>query len=150
MQKGLIIKAISGEYKIITDEREEFVCKPRGLFRYKEKTPKVGDIVDFDLKTRIILRIHPRRNELDRPIIANLDKAFLTFSVREPDLNLNLLDRLISIVEYNDIEIVIVLQNSTCLRTRVSSNRSERTMKKSAIGYIRAVLVSPTMKSKRK
>lgn len=108
MQKGLIIKAISGEYKIITDEREEFVCKPRGLFRYKEKTPKVGDIVDFDLKTRIILRIHPRRNELDRPIIANLDKAFLTFSVREPDLNLNLLDRLISIVEYNDIEIVIV------------------------------------------
>ena len=108
MQRGLIIKSISGEYKVITDDRQEFICKPRGLFRYKESTPKVGDIVDFDPKKRVILRIHPRRNELDRPIIANLDKVFLTFSVREPDLNLNLLDRLLSIVEYNDIGVVIV------------------------------------------
>jgi ribosome biogenesis GTPase len=108
MRKGLIIKSISGEYKVITENNEEFICKPRGLFRYKEKTPKVGDYVDFDPKTRIILKIDPRRNELDRPIIANLDKVFLTFSVKEPDLNLNLLDRLLSIVEYNDIGIVIV------------------------------------------
>ncbi|HEY8395569.1 MAG TPA: ribosome small subunit-dependent GTPase A [Bacilli bacterium] len=108
MQKGLIVKSISGEYKVITDKGEEFICKPRGVFRFKEKTPKVGDIVDIDEKARVILQIHPRRNELERPIIANLDKVFLTFSVKEPDLNLNLLDRLLSITEYNDIKIIIV------------------------------------------
>ena len=108
MKSGLIIKSISGDYKVITENNEEFVCKPRGLFRHMEETPKVGDLVDFDEKTKIILKIHPRKNELYRPIIANLDKVFLTFSVKEPDLNLNLLDRLLSIVEYNDINIVIV------------------------------------------
>lgn len=108
MRRGIIIKSISGEYRITTPEGEFFDCKPRGLFRHQEEVPKVGDEVDFDEKTRAIIKIHPRRNELDRPIIANLDKVFLTFSVKEPDLNLNLLDRLLSIIEYNDIESIII------------------------------------------
>ncbi|HHX79718.1 MAG TPA: ribosome small subunit-dependent GTPase A [Acholeplasmataceae bacterium] len=119
MRKGLIIKSISGDYKVITENNEEFICKPRGLFRYKEKTPKVGDYVDFDDKTKTILKIHPRRNELDRPIIANLDKVFLTFSVKEPDLNLNLLDRLLAIIEYNDIGIVIVFTKLDLLEDKI-------------------------------
>jgi ribosome biogenesis GTPase len=108
MRTGIIIKSISGDYRVITPEGDIYDCKPRGLFRHQEESPKVGDEVDFDEKTRAILKIHTRRNELERPIIANLNKVFLTFSVKEPDLNLNLLDRLISIIEYNDIEIIIV------------------------------------------
>jgi ribosome biogenesis GTPase len=108
MQKGLIIKSISGEYTIITPEDKLCICKPRGLFRYQEEAPKVGDRVEFDEKKRTILKILPRRNELERPSLANLDKVFLIFSVKEPDLNLNLLDRLITIIEYSDIEIVII------------------------------------------
>ncbi|MDD4000204.1 MAG: ribosome small subunit-dependent GTPase A [Bacilli bacterium] len=108
MQSGLIIKSISGEYTVYTNKGEEYVCKPRGLFRHHEQSPKVGDYVDFDEKDRIIGKIHPRKNELERPTIANIDKVFLTFSVKEPDLNLNLLDRLLSIIEYNDIKIIII------------------------------------------
>ncbi len=37
-----------------------------------------------------------------------LIKLFLVFSVKEPDLNLNLLDRLLAIIEFNNIEAVIV------------------------------------------
>ena len=44
-----------------------------------------------------------RKNDLIRPVIANVDKAFLVFSVKEPELNLNLLDRMIAIIEYNNI-----------------------------------------------
>ncbi|HOA79226.1 MAG TPA: ribosome small subunit-dependent GTPase A [Bacilli bacterium] len=116
--RGLIIKAISGEYTIIDQENKIHVAKPRGLFRFKEHAPKVGDWVEFDAKHKVIQKIARRRNELNRPVIANVDKVFLVFSVREPDLNLRLLDRLLAIIEYMDIEIVIVFTKLDLLADR--------------------------------
>lgn len=107
MKEGQIIKSISGEYTIFTGE-EKIVCKPRGIFRYKGMTPKVGDYVLVNDDTKSIVGIKPRKNDLIRPVICNVDKAFLVFSVKEPDLNLNLLDRLLAIIEFNNIEAVIV------------------------------------------
>lgn len=106
MKKGLIIKSISGEYHIKTTEGI-FICKPRGVFRYKGLTPKVGDVVEFD-DNNSIQKINPRKNDLIRPFVCNVDKAFLVFSVKEPELNLNLLDRLLAIMEYNDILPIII------------------------------------------
>ena len=116
--RGLIIKAISGEYTIIDQENKIHVAKPRGLFRFKEHAPKVGDWAEFDAKHKVIQKIAQRRNELNRPVIANVDKVFLVFSVREPDLNLRLLDRLLAIIEYMDIEIVIVFTKLDLLADR--------------------------------
>ena len=116
--RGLIIKAISGEYTIIDQENKIHVAKPRGLFRFKEHAPKVGDWVEFDAKHKVIQKIAQRRNELNRPVIANVDKVFLVFSGREPDLNLRLLDRLLAIIEYMDIEIVIVFTKLDLLADR--------------------------------
>ena len=39
--------------------------------------------------------IKERKNELIRPVVANIDKVFIVTSLVEPDLNLNLLDRII-------------------------------------------------------
>jgi len=108
MSAGLIIKAISGEYTVILPNQQSIICKPRGLFRHHEKSPIVGDVVDINETERVIMSIHPGKNCLERPTIANVDKVFLVFSVIEPDLNLNLLDRLLSIIEYQDIDIVII------------------------------------------
>lgn len=102
---GLIIKSISGEYTILKDNIK-YVCKPRGVFRYKGMTPKVGDYVSFTDNT--ITEITPRRNDLERPFVSNIDKAFLVFSVKEPDLNMNLLDRMLAVMEFNDIKPIIV------------------------------------------
>lgn len=107
MREGQIIKSISGEYTIALG-KDKIVCKPRGVFRYKGMTPKVGDNVLVNEETRSIIEIKKRKNDLIRPVIANVDKAFLVFSVKEPELNLNLLDRMIAIIEYNNIEAVIV------------------------------------------
>lgn len=107
MREGQIIKSISGEYTIALG-KDKIVCKPRGVFRYKGMTPKVGDSVLVNEETRSIIEIKKRKNDLIRPVIANVDKAFLVFSVKEPELNLNLLDRMIAIIEYNNIEAVIV------------------------------------------
>lgn len=105
--KGLVIKSISGEYTVSCGECL-YTCKPRGVFRYKEENVKVGDYVDFSSDELVIEKVYPRKNDLKRPVIANVDKAFLVFSYVEPDLNLNLLDKMISIFEYLDIEIRII------------------------------------------
>ncbi len=102
--EGLIIKSISGEYDCYSDGKI-ITCKPIGLFRLKKITPKVGDRVKIEDNT--IIEIIKRKNELVRPFVSNVDKAILITSVIEPDLNLNLLDRLIANIEYCDIEIVI-------------------------------------------
>ena len=107
MREGVIIKLVSGDYSVLSDN-EIIVCKARGVFRHKEIAPRVGDRVLFDPNTRYILQVLPRKNELLRPPISNVDKVFLVFSVKFPDLNLHLLDRLLSIVEYKGIEPVII------------------------------------------
>ena len=109
--QGLVIKSISGEYTVSSGD-EIYVCKPRGVFRYNDETVKVGDYVDFDKNELIIKKVHKRKNDLVRPVIANVDKAFLVFSFVEPDLNLNLLDRMISIFTYYDIDIRIIFSKS--------------------------------------
>ena len=64
--------------------------------RIKSSAPKVGDYVSYSLiddQNAIIEKIYERRNDLIRPYISNIDQAFVIFSVKEPDLNLNLLDK---------------------------------------------------------
>lgn len=109
--QGLVIKSISGEYTVSSGD-ELYICKPRGVFRYNDENVKVGDRVDFDKNELIIKKVYKRKNDLKRPVIANVDKAFLVFSYAEPDLNLNLLDRMISIYNYYDIDIRIIFSKS--------------------------------------
>ncbi|MBO7536230.1 MAG: GTPase RsgA, partial [Bacilli bacterium] len=110
---GLIIKSISGEYVVEVDGAE-YTCKPIGLFRYKKITPRVGDkcIIDYVDGAWVIKDIKKRKNELVRPVVANIDKVIIVTSLTEPDLNLNLLDRLICQVEYSDIPIVLVFSKA--------------------------------------
>ncbi len=122
MKKGLVVKAISGEYTVFLPNQQMIACKPRGLFRHHEKSPLVGDVVDINEEERVIINIYPRKNSLERPTIANVDKVFLVFSVIEPDLNLNLLDRLISMIEYQDIEIIIVFTKLDLLLNKENFN----------------------------
>ena len=103
--QGLIIKIISGDYFVKVND-EIIKCKPLGVFRHKKVTPKVGDIVEVE--DNIITKIQERKNELIRPVVANIDKVFIVTSLVEPDLNLNLLDRIICQAEYNNIEIILV------------------------------------------
>lgn len=103
--QGLIIKIISGDYFVKVND-EIIKCKPLGVFRHKKVTPKVGDIVEVEDNT--ITKIQERKNELIRPVVANIDKVFIVTSLVEPDLNLNLLDRIICQAEYNNIEIILV------------------------------------------
>ena len=104
--QGIIIKNISNDYTILA-ENKIYTCKARGKFRKEKITPLVGDNCIFDSEKKYIIEILPRKTELTRPPVANIDKALIITSVKEPDFSSNLLDKLLCIIEYNNITPVI-------------------------------------------
>lgn len=104
--QGKIIKQISNDYTVLIDDKE-YICKPRGKFRKMNLTPLVGDEVEIN-NEHYILEIKPRKNELTRPAIANIDEAVIITSLKEPDFSSNLLDKLLAIIEFNNIKPIII------------------------------------------
>lgn len=103
---GKIIKQISNDYTVKVDN-ELYVCKARGKFRNMGITPLVGDNVVIDENNNYILEIMNRKNELDRPSVSNIDQVVIVTSVKIPDFSSNLLDKLLTIIEFNNIKPVI-------------------------------------------
>ena len=103
---GQIIRVISNLYTVKVDD-QLFGCRARGVFRKEKIIPMVGDNVIIDPDNNIIVKILPRKNELTRPVIANVDCALIVTSVRKPKLDLTLLDKLITVVTSKKIEPVI-------------------------------------------
>lgn len=104
--QGRIVKIVSNDYTVKA-EQEKYVCKSRGKFRNMNITPLVGDMVEFDLENRYILEIKGRKNELVRPPVCNIDQAFIIASVKHPSFEPNLLDKLLCIIEFNNIKPII-------------------------------------------
>lgn len=104
--RGRVIGNISNLYKVKTD-KEVYLCCARGKLKQENNKLLVGDIVEIDQEQKIIDKIYPRKNELIRPPISNVDQAIIVVSVMKPKLDLYLLDRLISIISYHDVEIII-------------------------------------------
>ena len=102
---GKIIKQVSNDYTVKSDKL--YICKARGKFRNLHITPLVGDNVEFDPDNKYILDILERKNELERPSISNIDQAVIVTSVKIPDFSSNLLDKLLCIIEYNNIKPII-------------------------------------------
>lgn len=112
MMKGKIIKGIAGFYYVHIKDMGVFECKAKGIFRKRNVKPLVGDdvsvaIISEEEKVGNIHQVMPRRNELIRPAVANIDQALVVFSVSDPKPNLNLLDRFLIMMEYHRIPTVI-------------------------------------------
>ena len=104
--EGLIIRNISNEY-IVKNTSGIYPCRARGKFRKDKIVPLVGDKVIFDEKNNYILEIKKRKNHLIRPTVANIDQSLIVTSVKSPNLDTNLLDKLLTIISYNNIEPII-------------------------------------------
>lgn len=104
--QGRVIKLISNKWTVQCDNKY-YECSSIGKFRYQKISPLVGDMVDFDLEKRIITKILPRKNELIRPPVANIDEAIILVSCKEPNFSSNLLDKMLVVIEYNNVVPVI-------------------------------------------
>lgn len=105
---GTIVKGIGGFYYVKVND-EVIECKARGKFRYNELTPTVGDKVSISVKNNngVIENIYPRSSYLFRPSVANVTQAFVIFTFKNPELNLDLLNNFLLLCEKNNLKAII-------------------------------------------
>ena len=110
--KGKIVKGIAGFYYVHVVESGVYECKAKGIFRKEKIKPLVGDDVEIEIlsgqeKTGNIETVYPRRNELVRPAVANIDQALVVFAVTRPSPHFNLLDRFLVMMQSKDIPVIL-------------------------------------------
>lgn len=114
MPIGQIVKAISGFYYVRSEDGTELQCRARGVFKFSKKkiTPLVGDFVEYEvtgLDEGVVTSIRPRRSELLRPAIANVDQAVVVCSLREPEFQQMPVDRFLVHGEREGLDLVLCL-----------------------------------------
>ena len=110
--QGKIVKGISGFYYVHVVGTGIYECKAKGAFRNQKIKPLVGDnveivVVDEENKKGNVEAILPRKNELIRPAVSNIDMALVIFAAAKPDPNFNLLDRFLCMMEYQKVPVTI-------------------------------------------
>jgi ribosome biogenesis GTPase len=110
--QGVIIKGIGGLY-FVKVENKVIECKARGKFRYAGLSPVIGDKVEIMLEVDpskgVIEKIFARDNEMIRPVVANVTQAFVVFAFKQPDLNMDLLNKFLVLCEFYKLKIVLCL-----------------------------------------
>lgn len=112
--EGQIRKALSGFYYVFSDGKMH-QTRARGNFRKRGLTPLVGDEVVFSSEENsegYVLELLPRKNELIRPPVANVDLGVVVTSLVEPKFSYNLLDRFLVTLESKSIDPVIYLSKT--------------------------------------
>ena len=112
--EGTIIKGYSGFY-YVAYEGELYECSLRGKNRQKKVKFLPGDkvlfrigvSVDDDTKGGAIEELLPRKNELVRPPVANLDQLVILSAMSDPLPDLRLIDRLTVFAQWNEVTPVL-------------------------------------------
>lgn len=114
--RGKIIRGIAGFYYVHASDgggtARVYECKAKGIFRKDNRKPLVGDDVELDVLDEEeglgnIRELLPRRSELIRPAVANVDQALVIFSIVSPKPNFNLLDRFLVMMGQQGLPCVI-------------------------------------------
>lgn len=114
--KGQIVKISSNRHAVVSNG-VRYNTIPRGKFRKDKIVPKVGDYVLFDEKKLVIEEILKRKNTFDRPMVSNIDQAFIVTSLVNPNFSLGLLDRLITLMELHNVKSIICLTKTDLINS---------------------------------
>lgn len=114
LQEGTIIKGYSGFY-YVAYQGELYECSLRGKNRQKKVKflPgdkvlfRIGSGVDDDTRGGAIEELLPRKNELIRPPVANLDQLIILSALSDPAPDLRLIDRLTVFAQWNEVTPVL-------------------------------------------
>ena len=115
---GRIMKGIAGCFYVKPDNapmtEPYYECKAKGIFRKYGQKPLIGDQVLMDIldpedRTGIVTTILPRKSELIRPAVANVDQVLLVFAIKDPDPNRGLIDRFLMNMERQNVPVIMAL-----------------------------------------
>lgn len=110
--QGKIVKGIAGFYYVHVPDKGIYECKAKGIFRKDKQKPLVGDDVEIQILDEEegkgnIEKLLPRKSELIRPAVANIDQALVIFAIVKPQPNFNLLDRFLIMMGQQGIPCII-------------------------------------------
>ncbi len=111
---GLVLRCVSGFYYVEVGDAV-VTCRARGSFRRQGLTPVAGDRVTISRRAEgdgTVESVLPRKNCLVRPPVANVDVLVMVASVREPETNTLVLDKMIAIAEKQNICPVVVVSKT--------------------------------------
>ena len=115
MLKGRIIKGVGGFYYVNVED-EIIECRARGIFREQKITPLVGDIVKIRISsednTGYVEEIMDRESELIRPPVANVTQVIVVASVKKPELNTWLVDKILVMSEERHLSVVLCINKA--------------------------------------
>ncbi len=110
--EGIILKALSGFYYVDGGDGELTACRGRGKFRHEGIAPLVGDRVAYTPLGEgagVLDAVLPRKNEFQRPAVANIDQLVIIASGATPVTDPFLIDRVVSIAEGRSCESLICI-----------------------------------------
>ena len=103
--EGLIIKILSDKCYVKIN-KEVVICGFRGKIRTQKLLPLVGDKVIIN-NEKTIEKILPRKNVIRRPSVCNITQGLIVASLKGPDLDTNLIDKILVELEFNSIKPII-------------------------------------------
>lgn len=146
MLDGVIIKALSGYYYVKPlgeggapiDSESSVQCRARGVFKKRGISPLVGDRIKYVLTENgegTVTEILPRETELIRPPMANARLAVLVFSLKEPEMNVQLLDKFLVHIEQAGLDAIICLTKNDLVDAKSEQKYKELIELYKSIGY---------------
>ena len=114
--KGRILKGIGGFYYIYGEDGAVYECRAKGKFRREGVKPMPGDFAEFTPPAQgaggSVDEIFPRKNQLPRPMIANLDRLLIVVAAGEPEAALQLVDKLLLYARAHGIPAAIAVNKA--------------------------------------
>jgi ribosome biogenesis GTPase len=134
--RGTITKALSGFYYVkpetgqpqirgqvqtyaepASDLKSVYQCRARGIFKKEGITPLVGDEVIIELTDDVevegvVTEILKRRNAFIRPPVANIDLFVCVIAAKDPQPNMEVLDRFLATAEAEYADSIICINKT--------------------------------------
>lgn len=110
--KGLVIRLVSQFCDVKVNEII-YRCKYRGLMRQKTQQVVVGDYVEIKVidsieNTGLVLNIYPRKNQLLRPLVSNIDQVIIVSALKSPNFSSFLLNKYLIWIEAHKLDVILV------------------------------------------
>ena len=135
LSRGKIICINKSIHKILLEDNTIINCFTRGKLRKENVFPVVGDNVIVDKNTQTVEKVEARKNYLERPLVANIDKLLIVMSTSIPAFSSYLIDKFLLIAYSNKIEPIIVITKTDmiALKAKIDVRRYVNYYKKIGI-----------------
>ena len=129
LMRGKIIKGVGGFYYVKVNDTV-YSCKAKGIFRNENIKPLIGDDVDISILDAVnhegsLDYIYPRKNQLIRPSVSNIDLILVVQAFAKPAPQTYLLDRYLVSICNSGIPVAIVFNKSDLAHSSVDKIYSD-------------------------